>query len=403
MKKIAFYCTDYPPNQSGYAFAFQGLVNAMLDATSDYEVDVFTPVTMPPGMPDAKRERLRVVRVHRNHAIKNIAYLRTVWRLIVWPWQMAQTIASADAHDKYDFIVFESIDDVMVFAYLPESVKKKTVIRIHGCSETEYAVFGRGGLIAFKRLIISWVISRYARVIVATTPFYLDFVKKWYLGENVILAARKLFSVVPNTIKSDLLCKSDEHFKQPTFNMITLGRMDAQGAGQKGFLDLFLALSMVRPETRKRIRLTVIGAGSQRSNLIEAAGCVETLEVNFMESVSNAEVIRLLKESHAAVLASRYEGMSVFAMEALAYGCPVIYSEAGGLKELVDGNGYSFPPSNPEDLAEAIEAMLAMTPYDLSVMSRKSNEVFSRFSPDRAARKLLLAAKFLVESPNSLG
>lgn len=399
MKKIAFYCADYAPSETGYSFAFQGLVHAVLDNTENCEIDVFTPVAARPDSPDAQTERLRVVRFHMSHAVKKMKYLRTIWHLVVWPWRMARAIAEADARFQYDFVVFESIDDVMVFLYLPNSAKKKTIIRVHGAMETECTVFGRGGLSAFKKTMISRVFARHARVITATTPFYLDFVRKWYLGDDVLLAANKVFCVVPNTIRVGVATKPAEHFQQPRFKIMSLGRMDAQGAGQKGFLDLLLALSMLRPETRSKIHLTLIGRGEQRPSLMTLAEGMGDLEATFIESVSNEEVGRHLTEAHAVVLASRYEGMSVFAMEALARGCPVIYAEVGGLKGMVDGNGYSFPPGSPEDLAAAMENLLALTPNELAGMSRKSNEVFSRFSAEHVASKLLLASKFLVQSP----
>lgn len=43
MKKVMFYCHVFYPQNSGYSNAFQNLINAILDYSSEIQITVVTP------------------------------------------------------------------------------------------------------------------------------------------------------------------------------------------------------------------------------------------------------------------------------------------------------------------------------------------------------------------------
>ncbi len=65
---------------------------------------------------------------------------------------------------------------------------------------------------------------------------------------------------------------------------------------------------------------------------------------------------KLLWASDVFAMPSLKEGLGVAALEAMASGLPVIASEVGGLREVVedDRTGILVPPANPAAIASAI-------------------------------------------------
>jgi glycosyltransferase involved in cell wall biosynthesis len=78
--------------------------------------------------------------------------------------------------------------------------------------------------------------------------------------------------------------------------------------------------------------------------------------VHFHGHVSRATLAEALSIARAAVLPSFAEGFAWAPLEAMAYGCPTIYTRLGSGPELiVDGrDGLLVDPSAPQQIAEAV-------------------------------------------------
>ena len=66
----------------------------------------------------------------------------------------------------------------------------------------------------------------------------------------------------------------------------------------------------------------------------------------------------LYRRAAACVIASRYEGFGLPALEALARGAPVVAADDSALTEVVGDAGLLFPPGDVTALTGAIEAVL---------------------------------------------
>ena len=100
------------------------------------------------------------------------------------------------------------------------------------------------------------------------------------------------------------------------------------------------------------------------------------------------ESINLLKQSDIVVLPSRYEGLSMFALEGLATGNTVIFSKTGGLIDLVDGNGLFFEPQDIDSLVEALVKISNLPKDEIIKMKSKSIEIVKeKFIPFIVAKK----------------
>jgi glycosyltransferase involved in cell wall biosynthesis len=135
--------------------------------------------------------------------------------------------------------------------------------------------------------------------------------------------------------------------------------------------------------------LTIVGSGPADAEL---EGAVRGLPcVRRVGPASPAEVVRLLDAADAFVLASRYEGLSVSMLEAMARGCvPIVTRVDSGLMQAVEpgvsGVVAEVAADADEDaagsaLADAIERFLEA---DTGVMARAAwSAVRERFSLER--------------------
>ena len=70
----------------------------------------------------------------------------------------------------------------------------------------------------------------------------------------------------------------------------------------------------------------------------------------FKGNVDNAEILKYYRENSidCFALLSEHEGAPVSIMEAESAGIPIVATDVGGVRELVDGNGFLLS-SNPSE------------------------------------------------------
>lgn len=133
-------------------------------------------------------------------------------------------------------------------------------------------------------------------------------------------------------------------------------------APTKGVEYLAAALHLLPPSARARCAFLFAGHDSYgfsryRQRVKERLASVEGLAVRFLGNLEHAELARIIAAADVAVLPSVMEATSLFCLEAMASGIPILATRTGGLKDLVhDGKtGWLVTPEKPADLARAIE------------------------------------------------
>lgn len=129
----------------------------------------------------------------------------------------------------------------------------------------------------------------------------------------------------------------------------------------KGHHDLVEAMSRLRAE-RPGARCVMAGDGPERSRLeaqvhrLGLEGCVQ-----FTGTLPETLKPVLLQLSDVVVLPSLSEGLPVVLLEAMAYGRPIVATDVGGTRELIeDGRtGLLVRPRDPAALASAVRTLLA--------------------------------------------
>ncbi len=122
---------------------------------------------------------------------------------------------------------------------------------------------------------------------------------------------------------------------------------------KKGLLYLLQAMTMI-PE---RIRLTIVDEGPPLK--LHATELAEKFNlkdrVSFTGKVDIGKLVSLYSVKTLLVMPSLYEGFGLPAVEAMSCSTPVVTTDAGALKEVVDDScGIRVPSKDPEALKNAI-------------------------------------------------
>ena len=151
---------------------------------------------------------------------------------------------------------------------------------------------------------------------------------------------------------------------------------------QKGVDVLLMAVAMLK-DLHDLMRVWIVGDGPLRGRLEEqAAGSHLGEVVQFLGDRS--DVPSLLAASDIFVLPSRYEGLPMTLLEAMAAGLPCVATDVGGNGELVDHSvtGWLVAQENPRELANRLGVLIEDGALRRR-LGRAAREKAQRFDLDR--------------------
>jgi glycosyltransferase involved in cell wall biosynthesis len=172
---------------------------------------------------------------------------------------------------------------------------------------------------------------------------------------------------------------------------------------RKGHRYLIAAIGAIAASGK--FRCFIVGQGLIGRVLQDEIAVIRSLDrIKLLGRVD--DVRELLWASDAFAMPSLKEGLGVAALEAMASALPVIASDVGGLREVVeDGRtGIIVPPANPEKIASAIKR-LAESPELRTQMSAAARaRVVENYSMEQmAARTLALYRECLRKTRDERG
>lgn len=150
----------------------------------------------------------------------------------------------------------------------------------------------------------------------------------------------------------------------------------------KGMARLLDALARRASAGGRPVVLDLVGDGPAAAELERQARALQLEDtVRFRGLLARADVARLMGEADLFVLPSLVETFGVALVEALAAGLPVVATDVGVARELVDErSGVLVPADDVDALAAGIEqALIGLGSYDTSTVAAA---VRLRFSPD---------------------
>lgn len=373
--KLLYVVPDFYPSISGYANACTGLVHA-LSKSLRYSIDILTFSTLG----DAAELEFPGIRIHRLNRKRFLGSLSLGSEYV-----LAKKMVALDKKEEYDFIFFETAEFPLAQLNATRIFGERVILRIHACAETEWILFRKDFHYVWKRLPTRLFINKVQNIF-STTPYYLDFVKHWFLRENPLKIASKRFFVVPNTLPEINMLEEVrldvENDSNDRIRLMTLGRMDYQGELQKNFSRVLAAVSLLKDKPYfHNFQIVIVGDGGYRDALISLA-CELGIgdAVVFSGALSNQEVHNLQANCDGVILASTFEGMSVFALEALANGAPLLVSGNSGLRGLVDDGENGVIINNPLDIDEIagkINYFIENLVSDIDLLRKRSLHKFN--------------------------
>ncbi|XXG10615.1 glycosyltransferase family 4 protein [Micromonospora sp. SH-82] len=146
---------------------------------------------------------------------------------------------------------------------------------------------------------------------------------------------------------------------------------------EKGVQHLVRAVPSLR-QRHPGLRVLIAGDGPYRGELQAEADRLDLGDtVSFTGFLDATQLPAVLGATDATVVPSLYEPFGMIALEAAAAGAPLAVAATGGLAEIVEPGvtGVTFPHSDPDALAGAVDRLLA-------------DEVFAR-RVARSARKMV--------------
>jgi len=123
---------------------------------------------------------------------------------------------------------------------------------------------------------------------------------------------------------------------------------------------LLAALALYRAR-HPRSDLALVCTGSPGRHMDEVRNVAHRAGVGpwvrFPGFVTDAELAALMEASLALIFPSLYEGFGMPILEAMAFGTPVLSSNAASLPEVVGDAALQFDPNRPVEMMDAIEAI----------------------------------------------
>lgn len=162
-----------------------------------------------------------------------------------------------------------------------------------------------------------------------------------------------------------------------------VGRLTSQKAH-----DVLLQAAAIAKKEFASLKCLIVGEGPMRTALEQQARELH-LGDNVIFTGYRRDIPALLGIFDVFVLPSRFEGLPLSILEAMAAGKPVIASAVDGIPEVViDGQtGLLIPPSDPQALANAM-LWLAHNPSEAQAMGRAGRcRVASLFNQERMVKE----------------
>lgn len=191
---------------------------------------------------------------------------------------------------------------------------------------------------------------------------------------NGIDIERFVFSEQYRNQKRKLLNIDDE-----TSFYLAVGRLDEQ----KDYYNMIYAFAdfLSQPEIEnKKIILAIIGQGAldeELNNLVN--------ELNISSSIIflglQMDIEQWMSAADFYLMSSAWEGLPLVIAEAMASSCFVIATDCGGVKEMIQGNGFLVESKNYKDLSSKLQKSLTLNEQEKkSCTLRARSNVIQNYS-----------------------
>ncbi len=209
-------------------------------------------------------------------------------------------------------------------------------------------------------------------------------IKDFYVLKG--LDSKGFIQVIYNgLIINDSVKKYDFSEKYPGKKIVlSVGRL----ASEKAYDNVIDAAALLK-EINSDLVFVILGEGKLRSKLINYARQKGVHDI--VHFIGYREpIVSYLKGCNIFLLSSLYEGMPNAAMEAMAYGKPVIMTNVNGAAELSDNGKYALliPSKNSLAIAEALKKVIKNNEYYEQIATKAKSFVRNKFRMDNMVNEI---------------
>jgi glycosyltransferase involved in cell wall biosynthesis len=226
----------------------------------------------------------------------------------------------------------------------------------------------------YKRLLTRTTVARSNRIVAVSNFTREELFRRFVVKEDKVAVIYHGIDPAP----SGKAAERNEPF------VLYVGTLEER----KNITTLVRAFGLLRSTRDAPLRLILAGKPGRgfRKIKTEINRCPFKGSIEILGYVERETVLELYRSAEAFILPSLYEGFGLPVLEAMALGTPVICSRVASLPEIAgDAAGY-FDPLNSEDLAGALDKILA-SPSLRAEMRQRGFERVKLFSWDECARR----------------
>jgi glycosyltransferase involved in cell wall biosynthesis len=301
---------------------------------------------------------------------------------------IASEILRVHARDPIDLIEME--ESFGWFAEVQDITALPLVVKLHGPAFLSYVDIELGLPLAQKRIALEGRALSRAQTVIAPCQITLSqTIKKYALSPP--LARHVVNPLVVDNHNAPLwtldVCDRG--------TILFVGRFDLRKGG-----DIILRAFLLLLKQKPRLKLIFVGPDlgiplPDGSNVRFHAYCDKLFPAELREAIdyrgalSNQELAHLRVKALVTIVASRWENPGYTLLEALAQGCPVVSSDAGGCPEVVGDwiTGRLARSEEPADFASKIQSLLD-DPERAAKLGRAGREsVLERYALEKVVRQ----------------
>lgn len=193
--------------------------------------------------------------------------------------------------------------------------------------------------------------------------FVSDTARLEFIKNNPLLSEKTVF--IPQCIDDYSYTSNIDITK---LNLICVGTISERK-------NQFSIIRAIEDFDTRNVTLSLIGGGPELENCKEYVEAKKIQNIIFLGPQNNVE--NFLNQANCFILASLDEGLPTVAIEAIRAGLPLILTNVGGCRELINNNGILLKDGSVEEIKSGISYMLNNI-SKIPEMSETSRQLFLR-------------------------
>ena len=198
-------------------------------------------------------------------------------------------------------------------------------------------------------------------------------------------------SVLYNVInREELYAKMEKDRTEYRYDAVYVGRLTYQKNPQR-LVKIFSKVVELSPSAT----IAVVGSGdleAETMHLCEENGLASNM--HFLGFRSNP--LKILKDSKLLVMTSRWEGTPIVALEAMAFGKPIVSTPVDGLRVLIENDKTGYMSEEDNILAQKIVEIITDTEYQKALSCGASKRFNEYNSIDKYRETIIESYKEIV-------